>query len=70
MTKDFDERLMLRFYERVFKKLVEDLLEAYQRTPLYISSRPYIERALSLALAGLDASRMFLEMVRGKTPKA
>ncbi len=54
-----DERDVMRFYENLFRKLVEDLLEAYQRTPLHISSKPYIERALNLALAGLDASRVF-----------
>ncbi len=51
-----DERDVLRFFEYLFRKMVEDLIEAYERTPLYISSRPYIERALSLALAGLDFS--------------
>ncbi len=53
------ERDVIRFYENLFRKLVEDLIEAYQRTPLHISSKPYIERALNLALAGLDASRLF-----------
>ena len=66
MTEHLDERMILRFYERLFKKLVEDLLEAYQRTPIHISSRPYVERALSLALAGLDATKRFMKsMGRG-----
>ena len=31
---------------RVLKRTMEDLLEAYFRTPPYISSKNYIERAL------------------------
>ncbi|AEM38053.1 hypothetical protein Pyrfu_0181 [Pyrolobus fumarii 1A] len=59
-----DERDVLRFYENLFRKLVEDLIEAYHRTPLHISSHPYIERALNLALAGLDATRVFRRFFR------
>ncbi len=73
MTKGehLDLRFILRFYERLFRKLLEDIEEAYQRTPLHVSSRPYIERARSLIQAGLDATMFFEEMLlkqRGATP--
>ena len=62
-----DTRFVLRFYERLLRKLLEDLEEAYHRTPLHISSRPYIERARNLAQAGLDATLYFEEIfVRGR----
>ena len=46
------------FYLRLFRKLVEILVEADARTPPHISSKPYISRAKLLAEAGMDyASR-------------
>lgn len=42
------------FFERLFRKLLEDAVEAYHRTPVHISSRPYIERILRLAQSGLS----------------
>ncbi len=78
MTKDakaekmIDERDVLRFFEHTFRKIIEDLIEAYERTPLHISSRPYIERALNLALAGLDfsftARRLYKCITRSQNP--
>lgn len=58
-----DTRFMLRFYERLLRKLLEDLEEAYHRTPLHISSRPYIERARNLVQAGLDATLYFEDVM-------
>ena len=46
----------LEFFERLFRKLLEDALEAYHRTPMHISSRPYVERILRLTQAGLTAA--------------
>ena len=71
-SEKLDLRFILRFYERLFRKLLEDLEEAYQRTPLHVSSRPYVERALNLTLAGLDATLYFERRVSGEatqTPK-
>ncbi len=46
----------------LFRKLYEDIFEAYARTPYEISSRPHIERALSLAKAGLTYSKQLIEL--------
>jgi len=48
------------YFARVFKKLIEDAEEAYFRTPIHISSRPYIERIRRLAQAGLAEAELLL----------
>ncbi|GEM_PF-5156948 len=58
-----------RFFHGVFRKIVEDLFEAYARTPATVSSRPYIERALRLARAGLTESISILETCEKKALK-
>ena len=50
----------LKVFNGVFRKLYEDLIEAYLRTPQVVSSKPYIERALRLVQAGLTLSIEFL----------
>ena len=42
------------FYHLVFKKIVKELQEAYNRTPFFISSKAMVEKALKLALSGLS----------------
>ncbi len=55
---------LARLYAGIFRKLNEDLFEAYARTPVSVSSRPYIERALRLVRAGMTASMDALEKCR------
>jgi hypothetical protein len=59
MTSEFCSAA--EFYNRLFKKLYEDVFEAYARTPTAVSSKPYIERALRLVKAGLTYSAELLE---------
>ncbi len=49
------------YFARLFRKLLEDVEEAYYRTPLHVSSRPYIERMLRLVQAGLTESIRLLK---------
>ncbi len=44
------------YFTRLFRKLLEDAEEAYYRTPVHVSSRPYMERVLRLVRAGLNES--------------
>jgi hypothetical protein len=53
---------LARLSRGIFRKLLEDLFEAYARTPYEVSSRPHIERALSLAKAGLTYSERLVEL--------
>ena len=56
LGKDYVE-----YFVRLFSKLYEDLFEAYSRTPNFITSKPYVERALRLAQSGLSAAKSLLE---------
>jgi len=56
MIEDCSCRELASFYRGVFEKLLEDILEAYLRTPITVSSRPYVERALRLVQAALSKS--------------
>lgn len=50
------------YFTRLFRKLLEDAEEAYYRTPVHVSSRPYMERVLRLVQAGLsEAIRLLSE---------
>ncbi len=46
----------LELLRRIFSKILEDSIEAYHRTPQHISSKPYIERIMHLAQAGVNAT--------------
>ncbi len=45
------DREFVELVYRISRKLLEDLLEAYHRTPYTVSSKPYVERALRLVRA-------------------
>ncbi len=53
-----DALLYARTVVRMFEKLLDDVFEAYHRTPYVVSSRPYIERGLRLSEAGVTAARI------------
>jgi hypothetical protein len=59
-----------RTVSRIFDKIFEDLVEAYHRTPLTVSSRPYIERGLRLAEAGVSVSRALYSQLTSLHEKA
>ncbi len=50
-----EECRLLEYFEALLEKLLEETQEAYYRTPLHISSKPYAERAYRLAQAGYEA---------------
>lgn len=56
-----DPLLCAETLERILGKLLEDLVEAYHRTPHPVSSKPYIERGLRLAESGVTVSRMLVQ---------
>ncbi len=56
MTERKDLCRTYEYFYNLFKKLYENAYEAYARTPLSVSSRPYIERVLRLAQSGLSIS--------------
>ncbi len=62
MTDTANCRELAELYRGLFRKIYEDSFEAYARTPVTVSSRPYVERILRLAQAGLTAAE---EMARG-----
>ena len=45
--------------QRIAFKMMEDLQEAYLRTPVITASRPYIERALMLVKSLINLVRMY-----------
>jgi hypothetical protein len=61
MTSDRNLCFEIEYFYRLFKKLLEDVEEAYFRTPIHVSSRPYIERMYRLIQAGLSESRLLIE---------
>ncbi|BEP18112.1 hypothetical protein PYJP_14640 [Pyrofollis japonicus] len=61
MISDRDFCFEVEYFHRLFKKLFEDVEEAYFRTPIHVSSRPYIERMYRLIQAGLSESRLLME---------
>ncbi len=54
----------IEYFVRLFQKLLEDVEEAYFRTPVYISSRPYVERMLRLIQSGLSESMALMRKCR------
>ena len=54
----------VEYFVRLFSKLYEDLFEAYSRTPSFVTSRPYVERALRLAQSGLSTAKELLRECR------
>jgi len=55
------------YFTRLFRKLLEDAEEAYYRTPVHVSSRPYMERVVRLAQAGLSESIKLLNECKKDT---
>ncbi len=55
------------YFTRLFRKLLEDAEEAYYRTPVHVSSRPYMERVLRLVQAGLSESIRLLSECKKDT---
>lgn len=51
----------LKLLLSIFEKIHEDILEAYRRTPVTVSSRPYAERAFRLSLAGITIVKNLLK---------
>ncbi len=51
-----DECFAARFYAGLMSKLYENIFEAYMRTPISLSAKPYLERALHLVMAGINFS--------------
>ncbi len=68
MTKDHSKCRELEIYLKtmaaVFSKIMEDLVEAYFRTPSHISAKPYVERSLRLAKAGVTIAMDALKLLR------
>lgn len=47
---------LLEYFEKLFRKMLRDVEEAYHRTPLHVSSRPYTERLYRLIRSGLEVA--------------
>lgn len=56
MIEQEDACKTYEYFYNIFRKLYENIYEAYARTPLSVSSRPYIERVLKLVQSGLTYS--------------
>jgi len=50
-----------KLFKGIFAKILDDVFEAYARTPATVSAKPYLERALRLTKAGLAESMAKLE---------
>lgn len=57
--KSLDVREFINTIERVLDRTLEDLIEAYFRTPYYISSKKYIYRSLRRVQNALSYTRVY-----------